>query len=288
MAMKVLLTGAAGSLGRVTCRVLVERGFDVRATDRKFRRDMPVRLEAADLCEEAAAYRLLDGCEAVVHLGNHPHLNAAPTPQQVLVQNTTMNVHVMRAAVDLGIKRIVFASSIQAMLPFLRWGYASKDQLPFLPLDGTVPANPGTNFYGLSKEFGERLLRTFAAEDAELSACALRFPLLVREEWKRRKPADLAGFDECLAYLPMTAAADLIAHVLLNEKPGYHQYFPAQTLEVTDMAVPELIRRFYARIPLKKPIDEISNLIDLEALTSGLGWTPPPRLQCKVAEIDES
>jgi nucleoside-diphosphate-sugar epimerase len=284
--MRVLVTGASGRLGRVTCAVLLEHGFDVRATDRKVWRGLTIPVTVADLCDETCVYGLIEGCDAVVHLGNFPHLGAGPTAQTVLVDNTAMNTHVFRAAVDLGVKRLVFASSIQAMMTFAHGGYASRKLLPFLPLDGTAPVNPGTNFYGLSKEFGERMLSVFAAADPLLACTALRFPYLLSDGWKGHNKSIPTGLDECLTYLPMRAAGELIACALTHQKPGYHQYFPAQTMSVTDAPVPELIRRFYAMVPLRKAIDEIDNLVDLEGPTTALSWTPPPRRECKLDDLD--
>ena len=86
--------------------------------------------------------------------------------------------------------------------------------------------------------------------------------------------------------LPMSAAADLIASALIHEQPGYNQYFPAQTISVTDLPVPEMIRRFYSMVPLRRPIDEITNLVDLEAPMTRLAWTPPPRLACRLEDLE--
>jgi nucleoside-diphosphate-sugar epimerase len=288
MSIKVLVTGAAGRLGSIVCQSLLTRGFDVRATDRRFSKEVPVRLELADLRDEMRIYALVEGVSAVVHLGNHPHLHAAPSAQQVLAENTTMNVNVVRAALDVGVKRIVFASSIQAFLHVGDWGQKRKRTIPFLPLDGTEPTNPGTNYYGLSKEYGERLLQVQAAADPELACTALRFPALVREEWLkwRPNPARWLSLDDALSHLMMADAGELVASVLERQKPGYHQYFPAQSLEVTGISVPDLVRRFYADLPLRRPVDEISDIVDRTRLTRDLDWTPAKRLSCTLAELE--
>src|SRR3970040_650452 len=98
--MKILVTGAAGRLGSVVTKSLLEGGHDVRATDHRHRRDFPVRLELANLRDELRAYALVEGCDVVVHLGNHPNLFSGPSPQRLFSDNVTMNANVFRAAVD--------------------------------------------------------------------------------------------------------------------------------------------------------------------------------------------
>src|SRR5450432_1294239 len=214
--MKVLVTGAAGRLGSALCAHLVEAGHEVKATDYKHREGLPVKLVLADLRDDIAVYGLLEGCEAVVHLGNHANLMAGPSPQRLIAENTAMNANVFRAALDVGIRRIVFASSVQAMLKVPN-GMRAESPVPYLPLDGAAPRNPGTNFYALSKEFGERMLEELCQAEPALVATALRFPVLIGEHWIDRftgggRPIDRSqvNFGEALGYLMFSDAAELV------------------------------------------------------------------------------
>ncbi|HEY4160118.1 MAG TPA: NAD(P)-dependent oxidoreductase, partial [Polyangiaceae bacterium] len=142
--MKVLVTGAAGKLGSAVCSSLRERGHEVRATDRRYRSGLEVELKLADLCSDLAAYELLAGMDAVAHIGNHPNVFSGPPPQRILSENTAMNANVFRAAADLGVRRIAFASSVQVMLRMPNGGKLEPPYpVPYLPLDGAAPRNPG-------------------------------------------------------------------------------------------------------------------------------------------------
>jgi nucleoside-diphosphate-sugar epimerase len=283
--MKVLVTGAAGKLGSAACAHLSEAGFEVKATDHKHRDGLKVKLVHADLRDEIAVYSLLEGCDAVAHFGNHPNLLGGSSPQRVLSENTAMNANVFRAAVDIGIRRIVFASSVQAILKVPNGMRVDAPYaIPYLPLDGSVPRNPGSNFYALSKEFGERMLQELSLANADLVATSLRFPVLIGDSWIERftgggKPTARSSFNfgEVLGYLMFSDAADLVRATLERQQPGYHQYYPAQTLEVRGVSVPELIREFYPTVPLRRPIEQIDALVDLSAITQALGWTPKHR-----------
>src|SRR5690606_5226888 len=170
---------------------------------------------------------------AVVHLGNHPHAGAGPSRQGILAENTAINANVFYAAADRGVKTIVFASSVQAMLRCSgSRGEGPFEGVPYFPLDGAAPTNPGSNPYGLSKEFGERLLRLACEADDNLSATSLRFPMLPDESWLERiaqgiHPSSL-NWADCITYLPFPEAATLIALVVERNLSGYSQYFPAQ------------------------------------------------------------
>lgn len=288
---KVLLTGAAGRLGREVFRALVEGGFDVRATDRTFRRDLPGRVEVANLLDGPTCYRLLEDCQAVVHLANHPHIFVRRPFQDVYAENMTMDANVFQAAAELGIKKLVFASSVQALSGDRHVDFKPDDpdaalppsSLAYLPIDGDAPACP-RNLYALSKEAGEQMLRYYAAVDAELSASAVRFPFLVTQEtfeWMRRRGDEFrqAGrihgdADEGFSYLFATDAATLVVAILNKQPAGYHQLFPVAADRMTTAPIPLLIEKLYPNVPLRVPADKLTCLVDTSKITATLGWSP--------------
>jgi nucleoside-diphosphate-sugar epimerase len=283
--MLVLVTGASGLLGRAVCAALESRGISIRGVDRRFHSDVAAHLELADVRDELSVYRLLDGCDAVVHLANHPNPYMPLSAQTLLSENVSMNANVFFAAADLGIKRVVFASSIQ--VTFARENRLTPRDppgVPYLPADGNVPPNPGRNPYALSKEMGERMLELMARADAEIACTSLRFPMLMSTDWFERvrergyrRPTGLSMHD-FLAYLPVTDAGRLVALVLERQEPGYHRYFPAQSMQVKGASVGDVIAEHYPDAEIRAPLEKIESLIDLSALEAELGWQPeyPP------------
>jgi len=279
--MKVLVTGAAGQLGSVVCTELVQRGHDVLATDQRFVSGLPAPLRLADLRLASDVYPLLEGKDAVVHLATRPSLDAGVSPQAVLTDNVAMNANVFRMAAELEVRRIVFASSVQAMVR-LEDGHPTEAPytLPYFPLDGQAPSNPGSNFYGLSKEFGERMLQVLADRWPELCCTALRFPELVNESFlkgiKQRQATTALNWGEGLTYLEFSDAAPLVALVLERQRPGYYQYFPAQALRIAGYSVATTLATFFPATPLRRPLSEIESLVDLSALEADFGFRPSP------------
>jgi nucleoside-diphosphate-sugar epimerase len=280
--MKVLVTGAAGRLGSVVCQELVQLGHDVLPTDLR-PCDAGPELRKADLRDPQATYLLLEGCDAVVHLGNIPHLSRGASPQAVLSENVAMNANVFRAAVDLGVTRIVFASSLQAMIRLEDGKHPPAPYtIPYFPLDGDAPANPGDNFYGLSKEFGERMLRVLCERHTQLHATALRYPMLTGKAFEERAlqplPLSALNFAEGLTYLDTADAARLVGLVLARQQPGYHQYFPAQALAIAGLTAAEIRARFFSQTRLRTPGAEPESLVDGSALWTDVAFRPAPPL----------
>lgn len=280
----VLVTGATGKLGQKTCEALLAHGFDVRATDQKMPSDFEFHTELGDLKDEFFVHRLMRGVRAVVHLGNHPNAFAGPSAQRILAENTQMNAHVFHAAVQSGIERIVFASSVQAFLYTDFERRPTTYRLPYLPLDGRAPCAPGPNTYGQSKEFAERMLQHLTAEHPKLSASALRFPMLVNEhliarfESHRSLGPNWFNFPECVSHLTFEDGADLIVRLVERGTPGYRQYFPALAMQFKGRSNADLIRQFYPDTPLKEPAVDLPELIDISDITRETGWRPTRRI----------
>ncbi len=227
--MNALVTGATGHLGFHACRTLAEAGHTVRATDREFRAGLPMRVEIADLLDQPACYRLLEGVEAVVHLGNHPAFRGRDA-QRVFNENMAMNMNVFQAAADVGVKKIIFASSVQVISGNRDEHEPPGGQCPpYLPMDGDVPPNPG-NPYALSKQLGEQMLAYFARQ-AGIVCVAIRLPWLVNDDhlaWiKANPPRSPGGRGEAFTFLHFQDAASLLQAVLDAPLTGFRVYFPA-------------------------------------------------------------
>ena len=142
----LLLTGAAGTLGRALAPALQGLARRLRVSDLAqplARVNLPAGSEAwpCDLADAQAVHQLLGGVSAVVHLGGV----SVEGPFEAILQSNIRGLHnLYEAARRQGVRRIVFASSNHVT------GCYPQAQL-LTPQD---PPRPDGN-YGLSKLFGE-------------------------------------------------------------------------------------------------------------------------------------
>lgn len=280
--MKVLVTGAAGFLGTETCRALHSSGVDFRATDVRVNGQMPWKLSVTNLLNREACYGLIDGCDVVVHLGNHPNERSSDA-QHVFGENCTMNGNIFQAAMELGVRKIIYASSIQAMVGLRTVADADtvRSRLAYVPTDGDMPARPG-NHYSCSKAAAEQFLKSMVEYRQFPSAVAIRLPGMFTATWfghfRRNNSGGRiwsgANVDEGFAWLSFADAARLVAAVVQADLPGYRCYQPAHPAPSIDLTPREIIMRFFQGVPLKKPIDQITSIVDISRITAETGWTP--------------
>ena len=282
--MRVLITGAAGQLGWYTTAHLLKAGFDVVATDVLYRAGMPVKLQLADLLDRHVAYKLLDGCDALIHLGNHANQYAIEPYQRLYNENVTMNMNVFQAALDMGIRRIIFASTIQAACSrrsalFPLKGTPPPSSLAYLPFDTATPTAPG-NHYALSKEASEKMLDHWALLHPEHSFTSIRYPTLVyAEHGHHRRRYGATGYpfflDEGLSYLLFEDAADLVEHILRANRPGHTVVMPSADDNSLGLPAADLLKLLYPGVPLKKPIaPDARTVFDLAELKALYNWFP--------------
>lgn len=180
---RLLLTGAAGTLGRVLrprlkrwCKTLrlSDRGDLGAAADGE-------ELQPAALEDRAAMRALLQGVDAVVHLGGIS-VEAAWAPIQAA--NITGVYHLYEAARLAGTRRIVFASSNHVV------GFYRQHEV----IDALAPPRPDT-LYGVSKAFGENLSRMYFERYGIETVC-LRIGSATPAPENRRMLATWLSFDD--------------------------------------------------------------------------------------------
>lgn len=275
--MRILVTGAAGRLGRFVCKHLTAHGDEVVAVDNRYAGDLGVAMHVMDVHDRMAIYPLVAGCQAVVHLANHPNMSARIAPQALYVDNATADVNVFQAALETGVRQVVYASSVQAISGF-REGtrdIAKPSVLAYLPIDGEIPTVPGT-LYALGKQAGEAMLRFYAACEPGRSFTAIRFPWLVSgQPWIQFvRQQGVGRLDEAFGYLDLEDAAAFIRAALVANRPGYTCCHPASPENQLGWRVADVVRAFYPQVPLRRPLEEMPSLIALETLRARYGWSP--------------
>ncbi len=278
--MRIVITGGTGFLGTHTAALVVASGHEVVVVDSKPAEIPGAKFVQANLLDREAARAFLLGADAVVHLGNHNNARCADA-RTVLTENTAMNANVFYAAIEHGIRHVVFASSIQAMsggppMPDLRYLRPPARRMPALPVDGDTPAHAG-NAYGLSKIFGEQLLAQLAHQH-ELQAIAVRFPWLAAPTQNVSLSLEHALVHyrevELFCWLRVEAAARLLLACVTSPLPGFRVYQPTEPLPPDWPDAETLARDFLADAPRRHPGQPLTCLVDISRITLETGWTP--------------
>jgi uronate dehydrogenase len=199
---RLLLTGAAGGLGRVLrprlkamCRTL--RVSDIAELGTAAAGE---EVQRVDLADKAAVIALLQGVDAAVHLGGVSTEHAFET---VLPANIVGTFHVYEAARLAGTQRIVFASSNHVT------GFYRQDET-IAPQ--SMPRPDG--YYGLSKAFGENLAQ-FYFDRYGLETVSLRIGSSFPEPKDRRMLATWLSYDDLERLVVAALTAPAVGHTVI-------------------------------------------------------------------------
>lgn len=156
---RILLTGAAGGLGKVlrlslkaNCNVL--RVSDISELSKA---QLQEEVYATDLSDKKAMLDLLAGVDAVVHMGG---VSTERPFDEILPANIVGVYNLYESARANGVKRIIFASSNHVT------GFYRQAET----IDATAPPRPD-GWYGISKAFGEDVARFYFDRYGIETAC---------------------------------------------------------------------------------------------------------------------
>jgi len=199
---RLLLTGAAGGLGRVLrprlkalCEVL--RVSDLVPMDAAGPGEEVVR---AALQDQHAVRSLMQGVSAVVHLGG---ISTEHAFEEILPANIVGTYHVYEAAREHGVPRIVFASS-NHVTGFYTQRETVNPQMPMRP-DG---------YYGLSKAFGENLAQ-FYFDRYGIETVSLRIGSSFPQPTDRRMLASWLSYDDLERLVVAALTAPVVGHSVI-------------------------------------------------------------------------
>lgn len=126
----ILVTGATGFIGTRLVQFLAEQGHHIRALSRRRRPDSPVAVDhrpspwrnpnvelvQGDILDRGSLARAMSGCDYVFHLAGYAK-NWSKTPRMYYDINVEGTKQVFQLALDEGVKRVVWTSSIVTFGP---------------------------------------------------------------------------------------------------------------------------------------------------------------------------
>ena len=158
--MTALVTGATGFVGSAVARKLIGAGKAVRVlvradSDRRNIDGLGVEALEGELGDRASLARALKGCDTLYHVAADYRL-WVPDPDRMYANNVDGTRNIMEAALDAGVGRIVYTSSV-AVLGLHPDGTPADEDLP-------VSVDDMIGHYKRSKFLAEEEVRRMVSE----------------------------------------------------------------------------------------------------------------------------
>lgn len=267
--MRIIVTGGSGKAGRWVVRGLRELGHDVLSVD--VVRDAgggPSLI--ADLTDLGQCYDVLGGVDAVVHLAAIPAWGIRPEGE-TFRNNTMSTFNLFSAAVALGLKRVVYASSETVLgVPFGLLAPA------FAPIDDTIDPRPESS-YALSKLLGEEMAHQFARRSG-IGFVGLRLSNIM-------EPADYEAFPgywddarlrsfNLWSYVDVRDVTGAVRRALFAAPIGSEVCTIAAADTVMIRRSRDLLAEVYPEITPRREIAGFESLLSIDRARRVLGYEP--------------
>jgi nucleoside-diphosphate-sugar epimerase len=269
----VLVTGAAGRLGRATLTLLAARGISATGLDLHAVDDVPLnRMVVGEVTDPVVVRDAFDGVEAVIHCAAIP----APTlgtPERVFGVNSLGTFVVLEAAAQAGVGRAVLAGS-QSIFGF---AFATVPLAPaYFPIDADHPVQPADP-YALSKQAdeatGEMMARRYG-----MTVVTLRFPTLgglderlptIAARYRDRPQTGAGAF---WAYLEDRDAARAAWLATITPLAGARVFHVAAPETLAALPTEQLLDRWYPHAARRSPMPGRTVPLDIEPAARVLGF----------------
>jgi uronate dehydrogenase len=203
IAHRILLTGAAGGLGKALRPRLAGNCTVLRLSDLG---DAPADLNAqeewltVDLADRTAVLAMAANVDAVIHMGG---VSVERPFDEILPANIVGVYNLYEAARQQGVKRVVFASSNHVT------GFYKQSET----IDASAPPRPD-GMYGVSKAFGEDLSRFYFDRYGIETAC-IRIGSSFSEPKDRRMLASWLSYDDLHRLIVACLSTPVLGHSIV-------------------------------------------------------------------------
>lgn len=286
--MRIFFTGGSGKAGRYAIAHLVEQGHQVTNADlvpagiddvADLRIDLT---DAGQVFDALSAYARYDELEpgtgvprydAVVHFAAIPAILIRPDNETFRV-NALSTYNVLDAAVKIGIRKVIFASSETT------YGICFADgevQPEYVPVDEDHPTVPEDS-YAMSKVVNEATARSFHARSGidiyglrinnviEPHEYATKFPAFVDDPSLRRR--------NIFAYIDARDLGHMVDCCLRTDGLGYEVFNVSNDDTSVAITSAEVLERFYGGVPTTRELGEYETFYANDKAKRMVGFAP--------------
>ena len=282
--MRVLFTGGSGKAGKHVVPYLVAQGHRVLNFDRVPLGIAGVHDLLGDICDVGQVYSAMrthaademdDGpaklFDAVVHFAAVPRYGMVPDTETYRV-NTVGTYNVIEAALKMGIRKVIVASSETT------YGVCFSDGVvdpKVLPLEEDYDIDP-MDSYGMSKKVNEVTARSFQRRfGADVYALrignviepheyATVFPPLAQDPGLRRRIT--------FSYIDARDLGQIVDLCLKKDGLGFQVFNAVNDENSVPQPNSELLARYFPNVPLSRPVGERESLLSNRKIREVLGF----------------
>ena len=266
----IVVTGSSGKAGKAILKELNEHGYKTLGVDLLQNSDKFGPYTQADLTNTGECYEILKNAQVLIHMANIP----APrlyTPARTFNENITMNHNLFQAATDLGLERVIWASSETTLgLPF--------DTPPrYAPVDEAHFPHPESS-YALSKVLTEEMAAQYSRWSG-IPFIGLRLSNILNPDIYQSFP-DTCWQDvhdrkwNLWGYIDERDVAGACHKSLNANVTGSNNYIIAANNTVMNRPSKELMQDVFPNVPINEPLEEYGTLLSNQKAKKELGFTP--------------
>jgi len=283
--MRILFTGGSGKAGRHVIPYLVDKGHHVVNVDLTPLDHPGVDNLTADITDSGqmfnvmSSYANFDELEpgtgvpkfhAVVHFAAVPRILIRPDNETFRV-NTIGTYNVIEAAVKLGIRKIIVASSETTYGVCFADGEVSPASLP---VEEDMDVNP-MDSYGMSKVINEQTARSFQRRSgADIYALRIgnvmepneydRFPGFFADPAVRRR--------NIFCYIDARDLGQIVDRCLTTDGLGFQIFNAGNDTNSVDMPTAKIAEQFFPGVPISRDMGEHEALYSNRKVREMLGF----------------
>ncbi|MFZ6673149.1 NAD-dependent epimerase/dehydratase family protein [Undibacterium sp. Xuan67W] len=198
---RILLTGAAGGLGKILRERVKDWADIVRLSDIS---DLGTaapgeEIVQCDLSDKAAVIAMMDGVDVVLHFGG---ISTESNFEAIMHANIQGTYNIYEAVHKANVKRVIFASSNHTV------GYYKTTDV----IDADMPPRPD-GMYGISKCFGESLSRYYYDRFGIETVC-IRIGSSFPAPQNRRMMVTYFSYDDLVELLRCSIFTPKVGHTI--------------------------------------------------------------------------